>query len=58
MIEIDHEQVMTQPDENASEGQIADYMAAVEAGDFRNWGVTETTYKCKKCGNIVIVQID
>ena len=58
MIEIDRERVMTQPDENASEGQIADHMAAVESGDFGNWGVTEITYKCKKCSNIIIVQID
>ena len=42
-------------DEDATEGQMADYMAAELSGDFGEWGVTEIIYKCEKCGSIIIV---
>ena len=42
--------------ESLTEGQLADYMAAEESGDFGDWAILEKTYKCPKCGNEIIVQ--
>lgn len=55
MMEINRERVMVEMDDDATEGQMADYLAAELSGDFRESGVTEITYKCEKCGGIVIV---
>ena len=55
MIEVSRQRVMAQMDEDATEGQMADYMAAELSGDFGEWGVTEIIYKCEKCGSIIIV---
>lgn len=52
---IGHERTMVELDDDATEGQMADYMAAELSGDYGEWGVTEVTYKCKKCGNVVVV---
>ena len=42
--------------ESLTEGQMADYMAAEESGEFGDWAIVEKTYKCPKCGNEIIVQ--
>lgn len=52
---IGHERTMVELDDDATEGQMADYMAAELSDDYGEWGVTEVTYKCKKCGNVVVV---
>jgi hypothetical protein len=39
---------MAELDEDATEGQLADYLAAQESGDYGNWAVE--TEKCK-CTN-------
>ncbi len=58
MIEISRKRVMVEIDDDATEGQMADYMTAELSGDFGEWGVTEITYSCEKCGNIVVVMKD
>ncbi len=58
MIEISRERVMVEIDNNATEGQLSDYMAAQLSGDFGEWGMTEITYRCEKCGNIEVVMKD
>lgn len=53
--EIGRERKMAELEEGASEGQAADYMAAELAGENWAWGVTEISYKCGDCGNILVV---
>lgn len=36
-------------DEAATEGQMADYFAAKESGDWGNWGYGEIEYHCENC---------
>ena len=52
---VGHERTMVELDDDATDGQIADYEAAEESGDLGDWGSTEVTYKCKKCGYVVVV---
>ncbi len=42
--------------DDATDGQKADYLAAEQSGDFGDWGITEVTYECKKCGDVVSYQ--
>ncbi|MCD5397027.1 MAG: hypothetical protein LRZ96_00305 [Candidatus Pacebacteria bacterium] len=53
MREISRERVMMEMDDDATEGQMADYMAAELSSDFDEWGVTEITYCCEKCDVII-----
>ena len=50
---INHERIMVEMDDDATEGQIADYEAAELSEDFGEWGATEITYMCIKCGNVL-----
>ena len=56
---ISQERKMPEPDdmnmENLTEGQMADYMAAEESGNFGDWAIVEKTYKCPKCGEIRVI---
>lgn len=56
---ISQERKMPEPDdmtmENLTEGQMADYMAAEESGNFGDWTIVEKTYKCPKCGEIRVI---
>ena len=54
MEEIDRREVMVELPEGATEGEIADYTAAQESGDYGKWGATQVTYKCKKCGYTLV----
>ncbi len=56
MKEIGRGTEMSELDEDATEGQMADYEAALLSGDCGNWGITVVTYECKKCGNVVVVE--
>ena len=42
-------------EDDMGEGQMSDTMDEELSGQYENWGVTEVTYKCEKCGNITIV---
>lgn len=46
MKEVNREQVINELDEDATEGQMADYFAAELSGDTSAWESTEVTYKC------------
>jgi len=59
MIEISRERVLDDVNsEDITEGQMADYQAAALSGDLDEWGVTEITYKCEKCGHIAVKLVD
>lgn len=53
MIELNRETILDEMDENFTEGQIAEYFAAQESGEYNEFGYTEITYKCEKCGEII-----
>ncbi len=62
MKEINRKRVLTemdavdnQYDDDIAEGQMSNSMDEELSGQYDNWGVTEITYKCQKCGNIMIV---
>lgn len=56
MIEINRETVMDdEMDEDLTEGQMADFMAEQLSGEFNNYGHTEITYECKKCGSVITI---
>lgn len=40
---------MSEPDEDATEGQIADHLAAELSGDMSNWGMGVVEYVCNRC---------
>ena len=56
MAVISSEQKMVEMDEDITDGQMADYMAAELSGNLGDWGATETSYKCKNCGNLLILE--
>lgn len=55
MKEVNREQVINELVEDATEGQMADYLAAESSGDTAIWESTEVTYECEKCGHIKYV---
>ena len=57
MLKVDRRMEMADPDENASEGQIADYFAAQLSGDMGAWCLAIVEYKCEKCG-VTLEMID
>lgn len=58
MDKIDRRTEMAELDENATEGQFADYLAAEESGDFGAWGVGIVAYHCSRCGYSVDLVLD
>ena len=42
-------------DDGFVEGQMSNSMDEELSSQHDNWGVTEVTYKCEKCGNITII---
>lgn len=57
MVEINREIVIAELEGEATDGEIADYYAAKESGDYGEWGVTKITYKCKKCEYSIIEEV-
>lgn len=55
MIEISRESVMSEMPDDATDGQMADYIMAQESGDYGDWGCMEIIYKCEKCSGIQII---
>lgn len=49
MVKMDRRMEMAELDEDATEGQIADYFAAEESGDMGAWGMGVVEYWCKGC---------
>lgn len=59
MIEINRKRALVDVNfDDLTEGQMADYMAAELSCEFGDWSVTEITYRCDKCGDIVVVMPD
>jgi len=50
MLKVDRRLEMAELDENATEGQIADYFAAELSGDMGAWRMGIVEYKCGECG--------
>lgn len=46
---IDRRYEMAELDEDATDGQMADYFASEESGDWGNWGYGEIEYYCENC---------
>jgi predicted RNA-binding Zn-ribbon protein involved in translation (DUF1610 family) len=42
-------------DDDWTDGQLADYMAAELSGEFGDWGQTEITYICGNCSHSMVV---
>lgn len=56
MIEINREEVIDDiMDDNLTEGQMADFFAEQESGEYFNYGYAEVTYKCEKCGSEITI---
>lgn len=55
MHEVRRETVMVEPEEDMTEGQEADYIAAQESGDPGEWAATEIVYECPKCKNMTSI---
>ena len=49
---------MAELEEDASDGQMADYTAAELSGDYGAWGMIETEYKCDNCDHEIIIVSD
>ncbi len=43
---------MAEMDDEATDGQIADYFAAELSGDFGAWNIGLVSYRCPGCGRI------
>ncbi len=61
MKEINRKRVLTEMDavddhyNDDIEGQMSNSMEEELSSQYDDWGVTEVTYKCEKCGNITII---
>ena len=62
MKEINRKRVLTEIDavddhydDDIAEGQMSNSMEEELSSQYDDWGVTEVTYKCEKCGNITII---
>ncbi len=53
MLKVDRRLEMAELDENATEGQMADYFAAELSGNMGAWQIGIVEYKCKACGTTI-----
>ena len=59
MIVINHQKTMVEEDtDDMTDGQMADYLAAQESGDYGNWEVEIYTFQCPKCKKTLQVQVN
>lgn len=56
LTKIDRREEMAEFDDDVTEGQMADYFAAEESGDFGTWNIAIIEYRCSFCGLIHEVQ--
>lgn len=52
LIKIDRRTEMAELDDEATDGQMADYFAAELSGDFGAWNIGLVSYCCPRCGRI------
>lgn len=50
MLKVDRRLEMAELDEDATDGQMADYFAAELSGDMGEWSLGIVEYKCRACG--------
>lgn len=50
LVKVDRRTELAEFDEDATEGQMADYFAAELSGDYGSWGIGIVEYRCPKCG--------
>lgn len=50
LIKIDRRTELAELDNDATDGQMADYFAAELSGDYGGWGIGIVEYHCRKCG--------
>lgn len=58
MVKLDRRTEMAELDEDATEGQMADYFGAEESGVFGDWGMGVVDYQCPYCGYAVGLVLD
>gem|GEM_PF-1555662 len=51
MVKVDRRIELEEPEYELSEGQEADYWAALESGDTSEWDFGVIEYECKQCGS-------
>lgn len=49
LIKVDRRTELTELDEDATDGQMADYFAAELSGDYGAWGIGIVEYRCPSC---------
>lgn len=58
LLKIDRREEMAELEEDATDGQQADYLAAELSGDYGAWNLGIIEYRCPKCGLVHQVQQD
>lgn len=58
MLKIDRRDEMDELDEDATDGQMADYFAAELSGDYGAWNLGIVEYSCPKCNSVCQVVND
>jgi hypothetical protein len=56
LVKVDRREEMAEFDEDATEGQMADYFAAEESGDNGAWNIAIVEYECRRCNVIYQIQ--
>lgn len=56
LVKIDRREEMADLDEDATEGQMADYFAAEESGDNGAWNIAIVEYECRHCHLVYQIQ--
>jgi hypothetical protein len=49
LIKVDRRTELAELDEDATDGQMADYFAAEQSGDYGSWGIGVVEYRCPRC---------
>ncbi len=58
MVKMARRTELAEFDDGATEGQMADYFAAEESGDYGDWGIGVVHYECRHCGYAVELVMD
>ncbi len=53
LVKIDRREEMADLDDNATDGQMADYIASEMSGDYGAWNIGIVEYYCKRCNKVV-----
>lgn len=56
LVKVDRREEMADFDEDATDGQMADYFAAEESGDHGAWNIAIVEYECRRCHIVYQIQ--